>query len=32
VRAFRRAGFRAVAQQRPDDDHSAAWLLMEFGG
>jgi aminoglycoside 6'-N-acetyltransferase len=32
VRAWRRAGFRDVEEREPDDDHSARWLLMEFGG
>ena len=30
IRAWRRAGFRAVGEHEPDEDHSARWLLMEF--
>jgi aminoglycoside 6'-N-acetyltransferase len=30
VRAWGRAGFVAVGEREPDDDHSATWLLMEF--
>ena len=30
VRAWARAGFVAVGEGEPDDEHSAAWLLMEF--
>ena len=30
VRAWTRAGFVAVGEGEPDDEHSAAWLLMEF--
>lgn len=32
VRAWERAGFRAVEEREPDADHSARWLLMEFVG
>ena len=32
VRAWSRAGFRAVAEGEPDADHTARWLLMEFEG
>jgi aminoglycoside 6'-N-acetyltransferase len=32
VRAWRRAGFRDVDEHEPDDEHTASWLLMEFGG
>jgi aminoglycoside 6'-N-acetyltransferase len=28
--AWRRAGFRAVEERAPDDDHAAPWLLMVF--
>jgi aminoglycoside 6'-N-acetyltransferase len=31
VRAWRRAGFRDVGEREPDDEHTARWLLMEFG-
>jgi aminoglycoside 6'-N-acetyltransferase len=30
VRAWERAGFRAVGEREPDADHTARWLLMEF--
>lgn len=30
VAAWRRAGFRPVAERPADDEHSAAWLLMEL--
>lgn len=30
VRAWTRAGFVTVGEGEPDDEHSAAWLLMEF--
>jgi aminoglycoside 6'-N-acetyltransferase len=30
VRAWERAGFRAVGEHDPDADHTARWLLMEF--
>jgi aminoglycoside 6'-N-acetyltransferase len=32
VRAWERAGFRAVEKREPDADHTARWLLMEFAG
>ena len=32
VRAWERAGFRAVEEREPDVDHTARWLLMEFAG
>jgi aminoglycoside 6'-N-acetyltransferase len=32
IRAWRRAGFRDVAEHEPDDEHTARWLLMEFEG
>jgi aminoglycoside 6'-N-acetyltransferase len=32
VRAWLRAGFRGVEERAPDSEHTAAWLLMEFGG
>jgi aminoglycoside 6'-N-acetyltransferase len=32
VRAWERAGFRAVGEREPDADHTARWLLMEFAG
>ena len=32
VRAWERAGFRAVEEREPDADHTARWLLMEFVG
>jgi aminoglycoside 6'-N-acetyltransferase len=32
IRAWRRAGFRDVGEQEPDDEHTARWLLMEFVG
>jgi aminoglycoside 6'-N-acetyltransferase len=28
--SWRRAGFRALEERAPDDDHTAAWLLMVF--
>ena len=31
-RAWRRAGFRDVAEHEPDSDHTARWLLMQFEG
>jgi aminoglycoside 6'-N-acetyltransferase len=30
IRGWRNAGFRAVAEREPDDDHPHRWLLMEF--
>ena len=30
VRAWERAGFRAVEEREPDSEHTARWLLMEF--
>jgi aminoglycoside 6'-N-acetyltransferase len=30
IRGWRNAGFRAVEEREPDDDHSHRWLLMEF--
>ena len=30
IRGWRNAGFRAVAEREPDDDHQHRWLLMEF--
>ena len=30
IRAWQRAGFEPVEDRPPDDDHTAAWLLMEF--
>jgi aminoglycoside 6'-N-acetyltransferase len=30
IRAWRRAGFRDVAEHGPDEEHTARWLLMEF--
>jgi aminoglycoside 6'-N-acetyltransferase len=32
VRAWMRAGFRALDEHDPDADHAARWLLMEFEG
>jgi aminoglycoside 6'-N-acetyltransferase len=32
IRAWRRAGFRDVEEREPDEEHTARWLLMEFGG
>jgi len=32
VRAWERAGFRAVEEREPDAEHTARWLLMEFVG
>ena len=32
VRAWGRAGFVAVEERPPDDEHGAPWLLMEFRG
>jgi aminoglycoside 6'-N-acetyltransferase len=32
VRAWQRAGFVEVSRHPADDDHAAAWILMEFGG
>ena len=31
IRAWERAGFRAVEEREPDADHTARWLLMAFG-
>lgn len=28
IRAWKKAGFRPVEEREPDDEHSAAWLLM----
>jgi aminoglycoside 6'-N-acetyltransferase len=30
LRAWRRAGFVPVSHHPPDDEHTAAWVLMEF--
>jgi aminoglycoside 6'-N-acetyltransferase len=30
IRAWRRAGFRDVEEREPDQEHTAAWLLMEY--
>ena len=30
IRGWWNAGFRAVAEREPDDDHTHRWLLMEF--
>jgi aminoglycoside 6'-N-acetyltransferase len=30
IRAWRRAGFEPVEERPPDDEHTSAWLLMEF--
>jgi aminoglycoside 6'-N-acetyltransferase len=30
IAAWRKAGFRAVEERAPDDDHTAPWLLMVF--
>jgi aminoglycoside 6'-N-acetyltransferase len=32
VRAWERAGFVEVSRHDPDEEHTAPWLLMEFGG
>jgi len=32
IRAWERAGFRAVEEREPDEEHTARWLLMEFVG
>jgi aminoglycoside 6'-N-acetyltransferase len=32
IRAWERAGFRAVEEREPDAEHTARWLLMEFVG
>jgi aminoglycoside 6'-N-acetyltransferase len=32
IRAWRRAGFEPVEERPPDEDHTAAWLLMEWRG
>ena len=32
VRAWERAGFVEVSRHEPDEDHTAAWILMEFRG
>ena len=32
VRAWKRAGFVEVSRHEPDDEHPAAWILMEFRG
>src|SRR5262249_30549815 len=31
-RAWQRAGFVEVSRHEPDDEHAAAWILMEFAG
>jgi aminoglycoside 6'-N-acetyltransferase len=31
IRAWSRAGFRAVEERPPDEDHRDPWLLMAFG-
>src|SRR5262249_55138493 len=30
IGAWRRAGFHAVGERAPDEEHTAPWLLMEF--
>jgi aminoglycoside 6'-N-acetyltransferase len=32
VRAWERAGFVEVSRHPPDDEHTAEWVLMRFGG
>ena len=32
IRAWRSAGFVAVSRHPPDEEHTAAWVLMEFRG
>lgn len=32
IRAWRRAGFEPVEERPPDEDHTSAWLLMEWRG
>lgn len=32
VAAWRKAGFRAIEERPADDEHTAPWLLMAFGG
>jgi len=32
VRAWQRAGFVEVSRHGADDEHTAPWILMEFGG
>ena len=32
VRAWERAGFVEVSRHEPDEDHTAAWILMEYRG
>jgi aminoglycoside 6'-N-acetyltransferase len=32
VRAWERAGFVELSRHDPDDEHTAAWILMEFRG
>ncbi len=31
IRGWRRAGFRDVEEREADEEHTAPWLLMEFG-
>ena len=30
VRAWERAGFVEISRHEPDEEHAAAWILMEF--
>jgi RimJ/RimL family protein N-acetyltransferase len=32
IEAWRRTGFQPIAERPQDEDHTAAWLLMEFRG
>jgi hypothetical protein len=32
VRAWARAGFVEVSRHPPDEEHTAEWVLMRFGG
>jgi aminoglycoside 6'-N-acetyltransferase len=32
IRAWGRAGFVELSRHQPDEDHTAAWILMEFRG
>ena len=32
VRAWRKAGFVEVSRHEPDDEHTSAWMLLEFNG
>ena len=32
IRAWKRAGFAAVEERSPDDEHTSSWVLMVFEG